>query len=393
MTISTKDCVKVGVTAALVYLFVHFCDNIFGMCGLLLSSAMPLITGFIIAYVVGILMQFYEKKLPFEKLKNGDKWEPPLCLTLAFVTFALIIYLGFKMVLPELLRCITLLVSEIPPAIERLVDWLQHNDVLEHSLIKEAVDSLATVDWKEKIMQMVQVLFQGFGGAAQVAVTTVLSLFGGVTNAVIAVIFALYLLGSKKKLSAQIERAAQKYLGADKCQKISYVLVTANSCFHKFIVGQCVEAVILGVLCILGMSLFQFPYAMMVGTVIGFTALIPIAGGYIGAAVGAFMIMTVDPGKVLPFILFILILQQLEGNLIYPKVVGNSVGLPGVWVLAAVTIGGGLYGIPGMLIGVPLAATAYALIKADIRGKTPEYMQRQKKKESALITDNRKINQ
>ena len=391
MIISTKDCVKVGVTAVLVYLFIHFCDKIFGMCGLLLSAAMPLIIGFIIAYVMGILMQFYEKKLPFEKLKNGENWEPPLCLALAFVTFALIIYLAVKMVLPELLRCITLLVAEIPPAIERLVAWMQQNDVLEHSLVKEAVDSLAAVNWKEKIMQMVQVLFQGFGGAAQVAVTTVVGLFGGITNAVIAIIFALYLLGSKKKLSAQIERAAAKYLGASKCQKLGYVLTTANSCFHKFIVGQCVEAVILGALCIVGLSLFQFPYAMMIGTVIGFTALIPIAGGYIGAAVGAFMIMTVDPGKVLPFILFILILQQLEGNLIYPKVVGNSVGLPGVWVLAAVTIGGGLYGIPGMLIGVPLAATAYALIKADIRGKTPEYMQRQKKKESALITDNRKI--
>ena len=146
-----------------------------------------------------------------------------------------------------------------------------------------------------------------------------------------------------------------------------YVLNTVNGCFRRFVVGQCTEAVILGLLCMAGMLLLGFPYATMVGTLIGFTALIPVAGAYIGAGVGAFMIFTASPVKALLFLLFIAVLQQLEGNLIYPRVVGASIGLPGVWVLAAVTIGGGVLGVGGMLLAVPLAAAAYQMLREDVR--------------------------
>jgi len=139
-----------------------------------------------------------------------------------------------------------------------------------------------------------------------------------------------------------------------------------NKSFHNFIVGQCTEAVILGSLCMVGMWVLRFPYAVMIGVLIGFTALIPIAGAYIGAGVGAFMIFTVSPFKAVLFLVFIVVLQQLEGNLIYPRVVGNSIGLPGIWVLAAITIGGGILGIGGMLLAVPLTATIYKLLREDI---------------------------
>ena len=145
-------------------------------------------------------------------------------------------------------------------------------------------------------------------------------------------------------------------------EKIRYVADVFDHSFHNFIVGQCIEAVVLGVLCIAGMALLKLPYAMMIGTLIGFTALIPVAGAYIGAGVGVFMILTVSPIKALVFLIFVVVLQQLEGNLIYPKVVGNSIGLPGIWVLAAVTVGGGLMGIPGMLLGVPVVAALYQLL-------------------------------
>ena len=156
------------------------------------------------------------------------------------------------------------------------------------------------------------------------------------------------------------------YLKPTWYNRLTYFLQTLNSCFHSFVVGQCTEAVILGLLCMTGMMIFQFPYASMVGALIGFTALIPVAGAYIGAGVGAFMIFTVSPIKALLFLLFISILQQLEGNLIYPKVVGSSIGLPGIWVLAAVTIGGGVLGIGGMLLAVPLTATCYQMIRTDV---------------------------
>ena len=145
------------------------------------------------------------------------------------------------------------------------------------------------------------------------------------------------------------------------------MLNTLNDSFHRFIVGQCTEAVILGGLCMIGMWIFRFPYAVMVGVLIGFSALIPFAGAYIGAGVGAFMILTESPLQALLFLVFIVVLQQLEGNLVYPKVVGSSIGLPGIWVLAAITIGGGLMGVLGMLLAVPLLATVYKLIQADVR--------------------------
>lgn len=149
------------------------------------------------------------------------------------------------------------------------------------------------------------------------------------------------------------------------------VFCVVDDCFHRFIVGQCTEAVILGLLCMIGMNIFGFPYATMIGTLIGFTALIPIAGAYIGAAVGAFMVFTADSFlKAVLFVVFIVILQQLEGNLIYPKVVGASIGLPGIWVLAAITIGGAIGGIFGMLLGVPIAASIYKLVRMDMERRS-----------------------
>ena len=159
------------------------------------------------------------------------------------------------------------------------------------------------------------------------------------------------------------------YLKPRRAAAIRHVLKTLNECFRSYIVGQCLEALILGALCTLGMLVFRFPYAVMVGTLVGFTALIPIAGAYIGAFVGAFMIFTVDPLKALLFLVYIVVLQQIEGNLIYPHVVGSSVGLPSIWVLAAVTLGGKLMGVAGMLFFIPLCSVLYALFRGYVKDR------------------------
>ena len=204
------------------------------------------------------------------------------------------------------------------------------------------------------------------GGVAQVAVGAVAATFSGLAQFVIGLIFAIYLLIGKETLASQVNRLMDHYGKPSWNEKIRYVVNIFHNSFHKFIVGQCIEAVVLGVLCIIGMTIIRLPYAMMIGTLIGFTALIPVAGAYIGAGVGAFMILTVSPVQALIFLIFVVVLQQLEGNLIYPKVVGSSIGLPGVWVLAAVTVGGGIMGIPGMLLGVPTVAALYQLVKNDL---------------------------
>lgn len=198
------------------------------------------------------------------------------------------------------------------------------------------------------------------------AINMVMSVFSGVVTALMSIIFAVYLLTGKEKLGNQCNRLMQRYLKDSWNRKLQNLLKTLNECFHKYIVGQCTEALILGGLCLAGMLILQLPYAPMISALIAFTALIPVAGGYIGAGIGAFMILTVSPVKALIFLIFIVVLQQLEGNIIYPKVVGSSMGLPAIWVLAAVTIGGGIMGIIGMVISVPIAATAYRLLQKDL---------------------------
>ena len=192
-------------------------------------------------------------------------------------------------------------------------------------------------------------------------------------------IFALYLLVGKERLGRQFQSLTEVYLKEHTRNRLMYVLSTAHDTFTKFFVGQFTEAIIIGVLCTVGMWILRFPYATMIGVLIGATALLPVVGAYLGAFIGAFMILTVNPVQAIGFLVFIVVLQQLEGNLIYPRVVGSSVGLPGIWVLAAVTVGGGFGGVAGMLLAVPATATIYRLLQADVRRKkaisTPVHVQ------------------
>lgn len=198
---------------------------------------------------------------------------------------------------------------------------------------------------------------------------TVLSVFNGVVTAFLALIFSIYILASKERLKRQFDRLLYHALRPRLYGHVIYVLHILHDSFRSYLIGQCTEAVILGGLCTAGMLIFGFPYATMIGAFIAVTALIPVAGTYIGAIVGAFIIFMVSPIKALWFLIFILILQQIEGNLIYPKVVGSSLRLPALWVLAAVTVGGGLFGIAGMLLGVPLAAAGYRILRERIPPK------------------------
>ena len=184
----------------------------------------------------------------------------------------------------------------------------------------------------------------------------------------------------------------QRYLKDSWNRKLQNLLKTLNECFHKYIVGQCTEALILGGLCLAGMLILQLPYAPMISALIAFTALIPVAGGYIGAGIGAFMILTVSPVKALIFLIFIVVLQQLEGNLIYPKVVGKSIGLPGILVFLSVLLGGNLYGIVGMLFAVPLCSIGYTLVKQAIDERLKEKAKKEQKEKKAKAVKVKEVN-
>lgn len=367
MKLEWKSCFRLGATVFLTFLAIHYWSSLTGLIGVLFSAASALILGCVIAYVLNILMSFYEKHyFPKKQSRAVEKSKRVVCMLAAMLTLVAVVVLIIGLVLPELAACIRLLIAEIPVAIDSAVAWLEETGLLATVMTEDAVASLMSINWQEKMTELISVLAAGVGGVAQVAVGAVSATVSVVAQFVIGMIFAIYLLVGKETLGGQVNRLMEHYLKPAWNEKIRYVVGIFDNSFHKFIVGQCIEAVVLGVLCIIGMTILRLPYAMMIGTLIGFTALIPVAGAYIGAGVGAFMILTVSPVQALIFLVFVVILQQLEGNLIYPKVVGSSIGLPGVWVLAAVTIGGGIMGIPGMLLGVPTVASVYQLVRNDL---------------------------
>ena len=365
MKLDVKTCLRAGVTIFLLYLCIHYWPSVARTGSLLLSAAMPLLLGAVMAYLVNILMTFYEHRL-FGRAASGAglKLKRPLCMALAFATLLIIVVLLLVLVIPELVSCIRVIAAGVPGVVADFTKWCEEQGILPETI----ADSLAQIDWKSRMTDIVKVLTAGVGSAANAIVNTVTSVVSGFVTFFMALIFSIYLLLGKEKLGRQLQKIMGRYLRDGWNRKIRYVVGVVNDCFHRYIVGQCTEAVILGVLCMLGMLLIRLPYATMIGALIGFTALIPVAGAYIGAIVGAFMILTVSPVKALIFLVFIVILQQLEGNLIYPKVVGSSLGLPALWVLAAVTVGGGVLGVPGMLLGVPLSAAVYRLIRNDVYG-------------------------
>lgn len=376
-----------GITGALVivYLVIRYWAKLEGVISLAVSAAMPLIIGSVMAYVINILMGFYEKWYDkLFKVEVARKVKRIVCLILAFVSLIGIVALIVNLVLPELINCIASFIRLIPGALQMVIDFVGKEQILQY--FPEISNGFDITTISAEVESLIKTVLGGVGGAVgslMVAVSSMASVF---MNIVIGLIFSLYVLLDKENLGAQARRLVKTYL-PKAADRIFYVTEVIDDSFHKFIVGQCVEAVVLGGLCVIGMLIFRFPYAVMIGVFIGFTALIPVAGAYIGAAVGAVMILTVSPLQAVQFLVFIVVLQQLEGNLIYPRVVGQSIGLPGIWVLTAVTIGGGVLGIGGMLLAVPLFAAGYRLLKEDLDKRDPEV----EEKEVEKLEDTEKI--
>lgn len=365
MKIEWKTCFKIGASIFLLYLCVTYWPIAMKFAGIIISAAFPLILGCIIAYIVNILMSMYERYL-FRDTQNTrlDKLRRPLAMILAFLTLLGIIALLIRLVVPQLIDCVQLIFAELPDAIIATIHFVDSLHIVPEDIIARLEDT----DWQSQLGQIFGMITSGVGSVVGVVVNTAITVFSGVITTLISLIFSIYLLLGKDTLARQISRIIRHYLPEKIHRKVFYVLTITNDCFHRYIVGQSIEAVILGSLCAVGMFILRLPYAAMIGALIAFTALIPVAGAYIGAAIGAFMIMTVNPVQALVFLVYLVILQQLEGNIIYPKVVGSSMGLPAIWVLAAVTIGGGIMGILGMLLGVPIAAAAYRILRNDLNG-------------------------
>lgn len=361
-----------------VLIIMHF-DLALQWVGTLIGFMTPILLGFCVAFVINTIMSRLEQRyFPNTKNRFLNLSRRPVCIVLSLIIILAAIAFVILMVIPELIDAFTLIGREIQnsyePVLDKAAELINKVPVLEDWLSQNLDLNLtnpAEIKWDKFFEKLIDMIFSvdGSGKIGNIMNSTIniaSTIGSGVVSFVLALVFGIYALASKEKINHQVKQLVYAYIKPQTADKIYHVCGVANETFSNFIVGQCVEAVILGVLCIIGMTIFRFPYAVMIGTLIGATALIPIIGAYAGAIVGAFMVLTQGgPLQMLLFLVFIIVLQQIEGNLIYPKVVGNSVGLPGIWVLAAVTVGGSINGVFGMLIGVPLAATIYRLLSED----------------------------
>lgn len=336
----------------------------------IINTIFPFILGACIAFVLNILMNFFERKLFKDKIikgkiiQNKSKLKRPISMILAMLSIILLLTLVIGLVIPELIEVITKLIKQIPS----IWDFIQENASAlmdKYPTIVQAIEGtdISIDDVNSKLSGLV---INHGGNILNTSANIVGAIFGGIFNFVVSIIFAIYILLQKEKLKRQARKVVIAYLPEERAKRFLYVADKANTTFVSFLTGQFMEAIVLGTLCCVGMLILRIPYAITVGVLIGFTALIPVVGAFIGIIIGSILIVADMPNKVLMFIIFVLILQQIEGNVIYPKVVGDSVGLPAIWVLVAITIGGALGGVVGILLSVPICSILYTLLKEDV---------------------------
>lgn len=367
ISISRKTCLRVGVAAFLLYVAITWWRPLLGLLGRAVKASAPLFIGIALAYMVNILMSVYEK---YYFRRHADqawviKTRRAVCLigAIATVLGAAVLLLGI--VLPQLMEAVTVIKDKVPGILQ---DLSKNENIMK--LLPEGIqDAVRKLDYEALVEGVLRFLSNGASMSA--GLSSVTGIIGSFTSAFMigfmGFIFSIYILLEKERLGRQFTRVFHAYLSDGWVAKIRPLVHVADGSFHNYIVGQVAEAIIIGALCGIGMWIFRLPYAGMVGAVIGVTALIPVLGCYLGAGVGALMCLSVSPVKALEFLIFIFCLQQIEDNLIYPRIVGTSLGLPGIWVLACVSVGGGIGGVLGMVLAVPVTATIYQLIRMDVQ--------------------------
>ena len=356
----TKELLLI-VTYAIVLIFALFnLKTMFGIIIYILKLFMPFIIGIGIAFILNILLKIIETKVYpkifKKKTKRSEKLKRPICLVSVMILVIALISLIFKLVIPEFINAVEIFSESLPKYTEIIENYLEEKEFSEEN-IKMVTDTLNEVQKKATSFVMTntdEIAERIFDMATKVV--------GYIVNGVIALVFALYILAQKEKFTYQVNKVMKAFLDKKIIDKIDTVVGIINKAFYNFASGQFVEALIIGILCFIGMIILRIPYAPTISVLVAFTALIPMFGAFIGTIIGAFLILMIDPIKAIIFVIFIIILQQFEGNLIYPKVVGKSVGLPGILVLVAVTIGASTFGIIGMIISVPLCAILYGVL-------------------------------
>lgn len=362
---SRKDIILIiTYIGVVIFALVNF-EKIFDVLGYIINTFSPFIIGVIFAFMLNVLNNFIERTL-FGKIKPGKMWNKikrPISITLSLLFVFLIIIFVINLLIPQLNNSISLFINTLPEYKEDIVGVLEKFDVEENTIVvvSEYLDNFSKVitDFiKDNSEDVITVTTEVVGSVVNI-----------VSKGIISIVFAIYILAQKENLIRQFNKLMAAYLKPKVIDKIKNIAGQANRTFSSFVTGQCLEAVIFGTLCFVGMLLFRIPYALPIAVLLGFTALIPIFGAIIGTVLGAVLIFMVSPVKAIIFVVFVLVIQQLENNLIYPKVVGKSVGLPGMWVLLSVTIGGSVGGLIGLIIATPLCSLLYALVSQAVNDR------------------------
>lgn len=356
---------------AVVVLCVINIRELFSVLKFVLGILQPFIWGGAIAFVMNIPLNGIEKRLLRNwRGKYAEKFKRPAGILLSLLLIVFIIVFVVMTVVPQLGKTIVELGNTLPAFWDNAVAKLEKLCASNPQIVGylEQIQTIS-LDWDKILNSALDFLQNGVGNMVTSTVSVASTIIGAVVNAVVALIFSIYVLSQKERLGDQGKRILKAYLPEKVNVQVLRVLGLLSNNFNSFISGQCLEAVILGTMFVITLTIFRIPYALLIGVLIAFTALIPIVGAFIGCAVGAFLILVDSPMKAVIFVIIFLVLQQIEGNLIYPHVVGNSVGLPSMWVLVAVTLGGSMMGIAGMLLFIPLFSTAYTLFRDDVNGR------------------------
>ena len=347
--------------------------------GFIWGVCFPFVLGGSMAFCLNIPMSFFERKL-FPKVDEEQPTKKyrkllralarPLSLVLTLLCIVLILAVVVVVLVPQLTKTFESIGEAMTDFLPKAQVWLE-NVFSRDGAIAGFISSME-LDWTKWVSGMKDFALNGAGNVLSVTMNATMAVVNSVTTFFIAFIFSIYILMQKENLSRQLTKLIKAVWNEKTVEKICRICSLSYFTFARFITGQCIEALILGTMFFVIMSLFRFPYALLVGVVIAVTALIPIVGAFVGCFVGAFLILMVNPMQALTFVILFLVLQQIEGNLIYPHVVGNSVGLPSMWVLFAVTVGGSLMGVAGMLIFIPLMSVLYSLLREWVNGQLKE---------------------
>ena len=364
-TINLKEIKKIIFLAiVLVFAFIYI-KEIWQFITFIIKIFMPFIIGLAIAFVINVLMNTIEKKW-LKKWNTKSNIKRVISLLLSIILVISFIIFLLLLIIPNLQNTIALFANSIPIYSQNLENIL-NNWQIDTNIVTEINDILNTLgdNLAEYIKNNSNQVLETTLGIASNVVT-------GFINIAIGFVFAIYFLAQKERIASQFSKLMAAYIPQKRIDKINEIAALANKIFSHFVSGQCLEAIIIGILCFIGMVLLRLPYAPTISVLIGFTALIPVFGSLIGTIFGAFLIFMISPIQAVIFVMYIIILQQLEGNLIYPKVVGKSVGLPGIWVLVAVTVGASINGVLGMLLSVPICSIIYSIVATNVKYRLEE---------------------